>query len=77
MAAQLMLTMGLSERLLALWMARAKSSLPVPVSPVSSTAKSVLAALSPSRFFSRKDSLSPMMESKLTSCRPLLRNSSR
>ena len=45
MALQLMATKGLLRRGLALWMARASSSLPVPLSPVISTRASVPATM--------------------------------
>ncbi len=45
MALQLIATKGLLRRGLALWMARASSSLPVPLSPVISTRASVPATM--------------------------------
>ncbi|MNS72278.1 hypothetical protein D3C72_1056810 [compost metagenome] len=45
MAPQLTATKGLSARALALWMARASSSLPAPESPRSSTEASDLATM--------------------------------
>ena len=45
MALQLIATNGLLRRGLASWMARASNSLPVPLSPVSSTRASVPATM--------------------------------
>ena len=68
-AAQLIFTNVRSRRGLRLWMARAKSSLPVPVSPRSSTVVPAGAASStcPSARFNA--ALSPIISSKLNSLR--------
>ena len=64
-AAQLILISGLSLRLLAEWMARAISSLPVPVSPVISTEASVGATLRTLSSTPWRAGLWPMSSSKL------------
>jgi hypothetical protein len=63
MAAQLSFTNVRSLRALPLWRARAISSLPVPVSPVMSTAESVGATTSTCRSTSRTVGLSPITSS--------------
>ncbi len=65
MALQLMGRKMLFLRRLALWMALAKTSLPVPVSPIKRTGTSLAATwMAISRAFTRV-SLSPMMSSKV------------
>ena len=59
MAAQLTFTKGLSARLLCRWMARAMSSLPVPLSPVMRTRPPVGATFAMICFTSRMAALSP------------------
>src|SRR5262249_441279 len=68
-AAQLMLTMGPRDRGDRLWIARAISSLPVPVSPVTSTVESVGATLATSDSASWRARDVPTMSSK-TASRP-------
>ncbi|MCY1435988.1 hypothetical protein D9M71_521020 [compost metagenome] len=65
MAAALMLTKGLCARDEALWMAWASSSLPVPVSPSSSTGASLAAPRRARRLTSRLAALVPMKCPKL------------
>ena len=64
MAAQFTLTNVRSRRWLRLWMARAISSLPVPLSPRISTVESVGATVSTSRSTRFQIGLSPMISSK-------------
>jgi hypothetical protein len=64
MAAQLMVMNGRSERSEFTWMARATSSLPVPLSPVMSTVASVGAMRTMRPSTSRMAPLRPMMFSK-------------
>src|SRR5215469_14505245 len=69
MAAQLIFTKVRSRRGLRLWMARAKSSLPVPVSPSSSTVVAAGAASSTWPRARLSAALSPTISSKLISLR--------
>jgi hypothetical protein len=63
-AAQFTAMKGLSARALALWMAWANSSFPVPLSPVISTVKSVRAKRCPASRARRKAALSPCRSAK-------------
>ena len=69
MAAQLTLTKVRSRRRLRLWMARAMSSLPVPLSPLMKTVESVGATVSTSRSTRLRAALSPTISSKSYSVR--------
>ena len=61
MAPQFTVTSGPPERVLRWWTVRARSSLPVPFSPVTSTGRSVGATRSARRTASRNDGLWPIM----------------
>ena len=65
MAPQLMATKGRLRRSPPLWMAWAKSSLPVPVSPQSSTGAVLAAAMRAWRRACPRQALDPRMESKV------------
>ncbi len=67
MAAQLTLTIVRSRRALKEWMARAISSLPVPVSPQMSTTESVGATVSTCSSTRRSARLCPTISAKLYS----------
>ena len=67
MAPQFTLTMTASRRRLRVWMARAISSLPVPVSPNTSTVASVAATISMSRNTRCITSAPPTISPKLRS----------
>ena len=69
MAAQFSLTNVRSRRPLRLWMARAISSLPVPVSPRIRTVEVVGATVSTWRRMRFNTGCSPMIDSKLYSVR--------
>ena len=66
-AAQLIATNGRSARRLLLWIARATSSLPVPLSPVISTVESLGATRPMRRKSARITGLSPIMWCSMSS----------